>query len=304
MSFIGDIFSGDKGAGYQAPFAPITSPFVTDNPLGNKNTEVFDQFGGIKNNQDALAQMLLAQAQGGGPNPAAAALQQATNANQAMTAGTIAGTKGIDPALAARQAAMAGGVQQQQGAAQGAQLRAGQQLAAQSGLQQLYGTQGQQNLQQQNIIEGAIANLNNANVANVGQKTSAESGVAKQNAATQGGVLQGITGGAMNGLGKLFAHGGQVPGTSEGPTSKIGQFLHQTFNKGGNVGSAMKAGGKVPGEAKVSGDSRENDTVKALLSPQEIVIPRSITMSPDAPKKAAEFVAAVLARDGTKGRKK
>jgi hypothetical protein len=58
------------------------------------------------------------------------------------------------------------------------------------------------------------------------------------------------------------------------------------FSKGGEVpmpecgycsgGEAhMKHGGKVPGTAKVAGDSPKNDTVHAALSPGEVVVPRS-----------------------------
>lgn len=49
-------------------------------------------------------------------------------------------------------------------------------------------------------------------------------------------------------------------------------------------------GGRIPGKALVAGDSIKNDKVKALLSPGEIVIPRSITMHPDAAILAAAFV--------------
>src|SRR5579872_7017886 len=38
----------------------------------------------------------------------------------------------------------------------------------------------------------------------------------------------------------------------------------------------MKLGGHISGHAKVEGDSEENDTVPALLSPGELVIPRSV----------------------------
>jgi len=38
----------------------------------------------------------------------------------------------------------------------------------------------------------------------------------------------------------------------------------------------MKLGGHVGGKAKVDGDSEENDTVPAMLSPGELVIPRSV----------------------------
>lgn len=48
--------------------------------------------------------------------------------------------------------------------------------------------------------------------------------------------------------------------------------------------------GKVPGKASVKGDSVKNDKVPAMLSPGEIVIPRHITMHPNAPDLAAKFV--------------
>ena len=38
----------------------------------------------------------------------------------------------------------------------------------------------------------------------------------------------------------------------------------------------MKLGGHISGKAKVAGDSEENDTVPAMLSPGELVIPRSV----------------------------
>lgn len=39
----------------------------------------------------------------------------------------------------------------------------------------------------------------------------------------------------------------------------------------------MRNGGKVPGQAEVPGDSPKNDTVPAMLSPGELVVPRSAT---------------------------
>jgi hypothetical protein len=58
----------------------------------------------------------------------------------------------------------------------------------------------------------------------------------------------------------------------------------------------MKDGGHVPGMPEVDGakDTYKNDTVPAMLSPGEIVIPRSITMAENAPERAAEFVADIL----------
>lgn len=64
-------------------------------------------------------------------------------------------------------------------------------------------------------------------------------------------------------------------------------------------GEALAASGRmVPGQASVAGDSLKNDKVPAVLSPKEIVIPRSITLSKNAPEKAKQFVAAILARNG------
>lgn len=61
---------------------------------------------------------------------------------------------------------------------------------------------------------------------------------------------------------------------------------------------AASDGGQVPGKPKVFGDNEANDTVPAWLSPGEVVLPRSVTNSPDAPEQAAAFVRAVQARHG------
>jgi hypothetical protein len=52
----------------------------------------------------------------------------------------------------------------------------------------------------------------------------------------------------------------------------------------------LSSGGKVSGKPKVKGNDPRNDTTPAMLSPGEIVLPNSVTQSPDAAKKAAEFV--------------
>jgi len=66
------------------------------------------------------------------------------------------------------------------------------------------------------------------------------------------------------------------------------------YAQGGEVHDhafCMVAGGNVPGQAQVSGDSTQNDTVPARLSPHEIVLPRSVAQAPNAPARAANFVA-------------
>lgn len=63
-------------------------------------------------------------------------------------------------------------------------------------------------------------------------------------------------------------------------------------------------GGPIPGKASVKGDSYANDTVPAVLSPGEIVIPRHITQGPNAPEKAKQFVAAIMAKNGNMSRRR
>lgn len=62
----------------------------------------------------------------------------------------------------------------------------------------------------------------------------------------------------------------------------------------------MRNGGKVPGEASVPGNSYENDTVHARLSPGEIVIPRNILESPRAGDLAKHFVEGELEKHSRK----
>lgn len=76
-----------------------------------------------------------------------------------------------------------------------------------------------------------------------------------------------------------YAHGGMV----------------QCYAEGGEVHDhqlCMQAGGDVPGQPNEMGmdDSLANDTVDAKLSPGEIVLPRSVAQSPNAPQEAQQFV--------------
>lgn len=59
-------------------------------------------------------------------------------------------------------------------------------------------------------------------------------------------------------------------------------------NQGGQID--YRRGGHVPGKAAMKGDHPQNDTVDAVLSPGEIVLPRSVSQAPDAANRAREFV--------------
>lgn len=69
---------------------------------------------------------------------------------------------------------------------------------------------------------------------------------------------------------------------------------------GGLLGSLFSQGGHVPGQAQAKGDSPTNDTVPAMLSPGEVVIPRSIMNSKNPAEQAKKFVQAILAKQGAK----
>lgn len=130
----------------------------------------------------------------------------------------------------------------------------------------------------------------------------------------------------------MYATGGQV----DGPKSFVTQFLtgkkmasggqaimKENYAKGGRTqvpvilspgegilppGTPPKQAAKavatkqapmVPGKAKVKGDSKKNDVVPTKLAEGSLVIPRSIMNSPDASKKAAEFVSKVMSKKGS-----
>lgn len=97
----------------------------------------------------------------------------------------------------------------------------------------------------------------------------------------------------------------QMPKTLGSGAGSVGESL-SPFARGGQIGknigkvSDLKGGGKVAGKPKVSGskDSYSNDTQAAMLSPGEIVLPRSVTQSKDPVGNAAKFVAAIMAKKG------
>jgi len=91
------------------------------------------------------------------------------------------------------------------------------------------------------------------------------------------------------------AHGGEIHGDHD---EECVHYAH-----GGE--HDMRSGGHVPGKPKVGGskDSYKNDTVPAMLSPGEIVLPRSVTHSDDPVKNAAKFVEAILAKSRSRKKK-
>jgi hypothetical protein len=274
------MFSGDEGAGYHAMSADVTKQ---DNLTG----QISDAEGQTKNYQaqeQTLANQLQDQANGNGPNPALDQLHQTTDQNIKQATGMVASQKGMNAGMAARLAAQNASSANQQAAGQAAVMRANQQLQSENALGNVESAMTGQSLQQQNTLQTALANQNSSVVSSVNGQNSANSGVAQQNAAGQWGMF----GGAMNAAGAALAmsNGGVVPtpGSSKG-------IDPQTLMKLAPYAMALMAeGGKVPGHAPVHGDSPKNDVVPVMLSPGELVIPRSAASDPNKAKKFIEHI--------------
>jgi len=325
---IGSIFGGaNNNANYTAQGL---SPDQLNAAYGLTNNAISQQQGlanqlgaqGAQgmNAQTQLGQALLAQSQGQGPNPAAAQLNNTTGQNIAAQGALMAGQRGAgaNVGLMARQAANQGAATQQNAVGQNAVLQAQQQLAAQGQLQNLAANQ----INQQS---GAVGNLNQYSLANQGQLTglqanqnSTNEAMASTNANNSskgiGGLFGGIAGAAMgsgllgSGLQNMVTpqpkyDGGEIESDPYQAMHKVyhgHHFEHKESPKLAKVPKIdrFKEGGKVPGKPKVDHNDPKNDTVKAVLSPGEIVIPLDVMNSEDPAGNAAKFVAAILAKKG------
>jgi len=100
--------------------------------------------------------------------------------------------------------------------------------------------------------------------------------------------------GAATALSALFANGGKVPAMVSPGERYLRPQAAQEVAKGQANPKAVSE--KIPGKAKVKGDSYANDTVKKTLDAGGVVVPRSKAES-DA-KTIAKFVVQALAKHG------
>lgn len=98
-------------------------------------------------------------------------------------------------------------------------------------------------------------------------------------------------------MGKKKGEGQDVAG---GPMDAMG--LSSVMEDLGPLALLASNGAQVPGKPKVAGNAPQNDTVPAMLSPGEVVIPNSIMQSSDPAGKAKAFVAAILAKNKKLGK--
>ena len=276
----------------------------------------------IGEQQQRLARALQERAEGRAPSIAQMQLAQALEQQGAATQAQLASARGLSPAMAQRLALEARGQAAQAAAAQAAILRTQEQQASQALLgQQLAAMlQGRQlSAQEAAQLGGQAAEAGYRQQQLEQQRLMAEQALqqAQQQRMTKG-VATGA-GALLGGLAGTFL----VPGVGTAAGAQIGAGLGGALAGGGDEGSSkllssgLEAAGKasaapgpavakparggemksmVPGNAKFKGDTRSNDTVPALLSPGEIVLPRSVAQDEDAPEKAKKFVDAIKKR--------
>jgi hypothetical protein len=312
MGFIGNLFGGKSGMGFKAQSGlqpgQLEQTYQQQQDALAKMAAFAQaaQAGGGQGMaaQQALSEQLAAMGRGEGPSAAQAMLQKEAGNVAAQQAALMGSQRGASQnvGLVGRQAAQAGLQAQQQAASQAAIQRANEQFGAMEQLRALSGQQvgqqqaglgmyGQSSLQAQGQALDAVA-----------AQQKAQAGVEAATAGAQADIFKGITGA----VGKAFlkkAEGGMIP-SSLNPLSEDNQMPE--MEKEESIvdmlinAQRMAHGAKVPGTAKVDGDSEKNDTVPALLSPGEIVVPRSAAKDPE---KAAAFAKSVAMRS-KKGKKK
>lgn len=207
--------------------ATASLPNITkqDNLLANINTAQQ----GVQNNignQNAFAQALQTQMQGGGPNLAGAQLANATGQNVANQAALMASQRGTgsNAGLITREAAQQGANIQQNAAGQQAALRQQQQLNAQSGLGNVYGQIGAEQGQNLSSNQSALGAQNNAVVGATTATNQTNAQIAGQNASSNMAAISGL-GQAAAGTGSFQqkAGGGEIMGSALAPES-LGKY--------------------------------------------------------------------------------
>lgn len=235
---------------------------------------------GVGAEQAALAEALRAQAEGRGPSLAQMQYERALQGAQAAAQSQLASARGLSPAQAQRLLLTRQAGAQAAAASQSAQLRLQEQQAAQAALGNLLGQRRQQELLGGQLAAGLYGTAGGLGLSRA--QTQAQLDAAAMRSAMGMGEEQ-------------QAREARTAGAATGAGATLGQTLIEAGRKSGEAGRARggAAPAEVPGKAKFKGDTRSNDTVPALLSPGEIVLPRTVAQSEDAPEKAKKFVEAI-----------
>jgi len=281
----------------QAALAAQVGGPQTGTAFRGAEAETFGALGasrGVGAEQAALAEALRAQAEGRGLSLAQLQYRQALEGAQAAAASQLASARGLSPAQAQRLMLQQQAGMRAQAAGQSAQLRLQEQQAAQAALGNLL-TQRRQ----QELLGGQLAANLYGTAGDIGTRQAIAQAELSQRAA-----------GMAMGLGQQQQElAGRQAASAAGAGAAFGQTMMQAgkrqdrggldiplLGEGENAPVRARGGAaprEIPGKAKYKGDTRSNDTVPALLSPGEIVLPRTVAQSEDAPDKAKKFVQAI-----------
>ena len=278
---------------------------------GDFNQNLVDQ--SFSNQSRAQNQMVINQLQdqasGKAPSMAEMLLTKNAALNNQNAAAQIANATKTNPALAARLIMQNNQANNFGTAQEAASARVQEQQAATQTLANVLNAQRQMDLSQsstganvgmsqqqlaQGLFGSNLAALQNRNAqllaGQAGQQASYQQDV-NRTAAMQGGLLN-AAGTIVGGL-----YGGPAGAAAGGAAGN--RVAQQTNPEATNLGKAK--GGMIEGSApKAPVDSHALDTVPTMLSPQEIVIPRSIVMGKNAPQEAKKFVEKILAEKSPK----
>jgi hypothetical protein len=236
--------------GYQAGLAPTTQ-YNYGNVIGGAGTNALQGYGAEQTNeaqQNAVAQQLLAQSQGQGPNPYTEQLAATTGQNVAQQAALMAGQRGAgsNVGLIARQAAQQGAATQQQAAGQAATMTAQQELAQQQAAAGILGNVGSQGISEQNantsLLTGGASANNSQNaglVSNYGMAQGINSQVSQNNANSTNQTAGGIIGGIASAL--SLAKGGDVTPATLAPEDTSASYTTPELKGPSDKPSATQA---------------------------------------------------------------
>lgn len=287
---------------YQRTVSPAISS-AQSAAAGYAPDETFRQY------QMGLAQQLQAQARGEGPSLAQMQLAQATDRSLQQALGAARSGLGSNPALAARTAALQASGTMGNAAAESAMLRL------------------QEQRQAQNALAGLSQQARGMDIDTAQQRAGFGMDAARIQGTLLGGAAQAGAGIAGDAFGNRFQRETNAMADAEARkarreeqrtkwqdiaakagldalSAKLGMYKGglvpspKNYACGGKV--KMSQGGLVPPKDRLpndrqvklkSGDHPDNDIIPAMLSPGEIVVPRSKAKDPKAAAKFAEAVA-------------
>jgi hypothetical protein len=277
-----NIATGGSVAAYKAANAAIGNKLPTSTSLGldmgladqfrAKQLEGYDVPQSLQEAQTQAMQRQSAIASGQAPSYSRMAFNAAQDKNARQALAMAASQRGAsNPALAFRQAQIAN---------QDANLQGAQQAAA---------MEQQERQQADSAITGQYKNAQNLaynqNASNLAAQNAQKNANMQMVAGLGGTAASLFTGGLGGGALKLATSGvGSTPTTSGGIDSSA-------YNSG-NYSSGLKfsQGGRVPGVAPYQGNDPQNDIVPTMLSPGEVVVPRSAVRSEKALKMFIEKI--------------